>query len=269
MYLAELHGKIPSSLEDKEDILTSNVFSFLKYSDRRVYLREFLKLLALEVSDDDLDGAEFQFWLNYDDKTQPDLIIVVGNYYLLIEAKHLSDFNVGGGKKAQLLREIEGGMNEAKSLGKEFYLIAVTSDYVYQSAKFKDVISLYPRHLKWINWHSISIMLLNLLEKYDSSLPNFLFTTDLYHLLAKKKLRSFRSFENLLGTGKVESFHTIFFAVDSARFRGQFIGFSESLSGLPEVIKPKGSIFYSRIYFNGLQFRFDVNQYDLYRKRGK
>ncbi len=38
MYLAELHGKLLSKLEKREDILTSNVFSFFKYSNRNRYL---------------------------------------------------------------------------------------------------------------------------------------------------------------------------------------------------------------------------------------
>ncbi len=46
MYLAELHGKLSSNVERKEDILTSNVFSFFKYSNRKVYLKELMKLLG-------------------------------------------------------------------------------------------------------------------------------------------------------------------------------------------------------------------------------
>ena len=34
MYLAEIHGKLSMENENKEDILTSNVFSFFKYANR-------------------------------------------------------------------------------------------------------------------------------------------------------------------------------------------------------------------------------------------
>ena len=37
MYLAELHGKLSSKVQKMEDVLTSNVFSFLKYSEREVF----------------------------------------------------------------------------------------------------------------------------------------------------------------------------------------------------------------------------------------
>jgi hypothetical protein len=46
MYQAELKGKLPPSASDREDLLTSNVFSFLKYADRTAYLGEFLLRVA-------------------------------------------------------------------------------------------------------------------------------------------------------------------------------------------------------------------------------
>jgi len=83
MYLAELHGKLSSNAERKEDILTSNVFSFFKYADRKVYLKQLITLLGIEANDNDLETADFVFWPNYDDHTQPDLVTVVGiiTYY--------------------------------------------------------------------------------------------------------------------------------------------------------------------------------------------
>jgi hypothetical protein len=268
MYLAELHGKVPTNLEGKEDLLTSNVFSFFKYSDRLLYLKQLMDMLGVAVSDDDLDSAEFQFWPTYDDRTEPDLVIIVGKHYLLIEAKHLSDFTHNEGEKAQLLREIEGGLNEAKSLGKEFLLIAVTSDYVFPSSKFEEVLERHPHQFKWINWQAISLLLLTLIEQYGSNLPYFLFAADLYRLLERKRLRSFRGFEKLLGRYGAVCPDPIFFSAENAKFRGRFIGFSDALAGLPKVQKPRGSVFYSRMYFR-LEFLFDVNECDWFRKRGK
>ncbi|MDP2932277.1 MAG: hypothetical protein Q8O05_07280 [Chloroflexota bacterium] len=88
MYIAELSGKLSTKVEGREDILTSNVFSFFKYTERKVFLKSFLnKLLNLQVDDNDVDCAEFSFWPKFDDNTEPDLILVVGKYYLLFEAK--------------------------------------------------------------------------------------------------------------------------------------------------------------------------------------
>ena len=92
MIIAELNGKIPSKLEDKEDILTSNIFSFLKYSSRRL-LKDYLSLLGIDVTLNDSKNAEFIFWPKYDDRTEPDLVIVCGDNYILFEAKLYSDFS--------------------------------------------------------------------------------------------------------------------------------------------------------------------------------
>ncbi|MHB8132020.1 MAG: hypothetical protein ACYDEX_23915, partial [Mobilitalea sp.] len=108
MYLAELHGKLPHKFENWEDILTSNVFSFFKYSRKDYFLRELLKSIEIQCSIHDINKAEFIFWPTYDDKTEPDLVIKVGNYYLLFEAKLFSDFGKeNNGKEAQLIRELE------------------------------------------------------------------------------------------------------------------------------------------------------------------
>lgn len=87
MYIAELKGKIPADVEKMEDILTSNVFSFFKYSRRNIYLKIFLSKLGIIVTDNELNEAEFIFWPTYDDGTEPDVVIIVSEYYLLFESK--------------------------------------------------------------------------------------------------------------------------------------------------------------------------------------
>jgi hypothetical protein len=73
MYQAELKGKLPPSASEREDLLTSNVFSFLKYADRSAYLGNFLRRVAkFDISDTELPGVAFHFWPCLDDGTQPD-----------------------------------------------------------------------------------------------------------------------------------------------------------------------------------------------------
>jgi hypothetical protein len=90
MFQAELNGKLPSSASDREDVLTSNVFSFLKYSHRQTYLRQFLRLAGLNIKTSELHRVKFEFWPNYDDGTEPDVIIETDTCYLLVEAKYFS-----------------------------------------------------------------------------------------------------------------------------------------------------------------------------------
>ena len=136
MIIAELNGKISSKLDDKEDILTSNVFSFFKYSDRQL-LKEYLCTIGLDISLTNARNAEFTFWRSYDDRTEPDLIIICGKYYLLFEAKIYSDFSPKNlSKDSQIEREIKMGKMEADDLKKEFVYIAITAEYYKNRVKY-------------------------------------------------------------------------------------------------------------------------------------
>ena len=245
MYLAELRGKLSSRVERMEDILTSNVFSFFKYSNRDIFLRNYLNELKFKVSTKEAEEAEFKFWPVFEDGTEPDLVIIVGEYYLLIEAKYFSGF----GEKTettddQLKREIKGGQLEAFSYGKEFYLIAITADYYYKKDKFKAILPEFESSFKWTNWQCIASFLDNIL----SSNPNIKgsewdFCQDLYRLLDKKNLRSF---QNITYNGPLlEDYSSIFFDAKTAKLRGDFIGFIDSLSLAKGLKSVRETVFFS------------------------
>ena len=222
-----------------EDVLTSNVFSFFKYSSRDIFLKKYLNKLGFEVTVKDAEEAEFRFWPVFEDGTEPDLVIIVGKYYLLIEAKYFSGF----GKKTettddQLIREIKGGQLEAKNYNKKFKLITITADYYFKKEKFKVILPKFESSFKWTNWQYIASFLDNIL----SSNPNIKgsewdFCQDLYRLLDKKNLRSF---QNITYNGPLlEDYSSIFFDAKTAKLRGDFIGFIDSLS-LVKGLKPVG-----------------------------
>lgn len=134
MYLAEIHGKLKREQENQEDVLTSNVFSFLKYAPKEIFLYEFLHSLGFDISKEDAKGAEFIFWPKYEDYTEPDVVLIVGSYYLLFEAKYYSGFGEGiESVEYQLNREIKGGLLDAENYGKKFQLVTITADYYYNS----------------------------------------------------------------------------------------------------------------------------------------
>ena len=245
MYLAELRGKLSSRVERMEDILTSNVFSFFKYSNRNIFLKNYLNELGFKVSKEEAEEAEFKFWPVFEDGTEPDLIIIVGKYYLLIEAKYFSEFSEGKEKIApQLLREIKNGKLDAKNYNKEFKLIAITADYYFKEYKFKVILPDFQAHFKWTNWQLVSSFLDNIL----SSNPNVKgperdFCLDLYNLLDKKHLRSFQSIT--YNGSLLKDYSSIFFNAKTAKLRGDFIGFIDSLS-LAKGLKPVGkTVFFS------------------------
>jgi len=248
MYLAELHGKLSSRIERMEDILTSNVFSFFKYSTRDIFLKGYLNKLGFSISNQEADKAEFIFWPRFEENTEPDLVIIVGDYYLLIEAKYFSDFAEETKKtKAQLLREIKGGKLEADNYGKKFKLLAITSDYYYKKGKFRVITSSFSQYFKWTNWQSVSSFIDNTLETNKKIKKRERdFALDLYNLLDKKNLRDFQSFDTLYNVSTLpESSTPIFFESKTAKFRGDFIGFIDSLSSDNKLQLLRKTIFLS------------------------
>jgi hypothetical protein len=247
MYLAELRGKFSPSMERMEDILTCNVFSFFKYSSRNIFLRGYLSDLGCEVSEQEASEAEFMFWPRFEDNTEPDLVLIVGDYYLLIEAKYYSGFADETPKtKAQLQREINGGRREAKNYGKQFYLVAITADSYRKEDKFKAIPSDQKPYCIWTNWQRVSRFLYDILES-DVCLKQEErdFALDLYSLLDKKNLRGFQGVEGL-GRKKtsLKTYASIFFDARTAKFRGDFIGFINSLWFDRRIISFKTPLFF-------------------------
>lgn len=262
MLPAALNGKVPSSLLKSEDILTSNVFSFFKYTKRTTYLKSLLSFHAIYPTDEELKTAEFRFWPRYDDSTEPDVVIIVGNYYLLFEAKHLSDFGAETEtRKGQVDREIEGGMNEARSLEKIFLFIAITSHYNKPKMTIDQFCCGDNAKIHWMNWQAVASLLLDILEK-DSVIPDRPFAEDLYHLLDKMKLRSFLSFHRINTEVVIPPEH-IFFSARSAQFRGDFIGFEKALGNGVHITAPVKWLFYQHQYFKGIEWNVDINNMNM------
>jgi len=229
LYLAELHGKLSSKNENREDILTSNVFSFFKYSDRVKFLKPFFKSIGIVVSEKEAKKAEFSFWPIYAEGTEPDLVIMTDTFYILIEAKYFSDF-AGPTKKtkAQLVREVEMGSAKAEQLKKHFFIIAITSDYFCKEDKFKEIPSIFEKNFKWTNWQNVTEILMNMLNNnFVLNSSEMLFTSDLYNLLIKKKLRRYQVIK--LTSQRLKPVMGIFYDVFKAKYRDKFIGFQNAL----------------------------------------
>ncbi|GAG31347.1 unnamed protein product, partial [marine sediment metagenome] len=177
--------------------------------------------------------AEFIFWPSFKDGTEPDLVIVVGTYYLLIEAKYLSGFGEETKiTKAQLVREIENGKLDAENYAKDFRLIAITGDPYYEENNFRVIPEAFLPHFTWTNWQSVSIFLNSVLEsKKAIGKQERIFASDLCELLDRKKLRGFRSFDVLSNVPSLRVCPSIFFEARTAKFRGAFIGFADNLQG--------------------------------------
>jgi hypothetical protein len=229
-----------------EDILTSNVFAFFKYATREVFFKGYLNELGFSISDQEAKEAEFVFWPRFEENTEPDLVVIVGDYYLLIEAKYFSEFGGGTEKtKAQLLRELRCGKLEAKNYGKDFKLIAITADYYFKKEKFSIIPRTFISHLKWTNWQSVALFLTKLLEtKKNIRSHERDFASDLCNLLDKKNLRQFQNFDLLCHKGfYLKEYPSVFFEAKTAKFRGAFIGFTNSLLFEEKIFPERTTIF--------------------------
>jgi len=249
MYLAELHGKVSPKLERMEDVLTSNVFSFFKYSAREVFLKGYLEMLGFDVSEQEAAEAEFLFWPRFDDNTEPDLVIKVGKYYLLFEAKYFSGFDEGTAvTDAQLLREIRGGQLEANDSDYEFNLIAITADAYYKEEKFEVIPQGVRPKFKWTNWQAVTLLIEGILETNENLRGEAIaFADDLSSLLDKKNLRGFHGWgDPFVVNASLTSRPSVFFEARTARFRGDFLGFPQSLSSDEELVPIGNTVFLNR-----------------------
>lgn len=266
--MAELRGKLSKRTERSEDLLSSNVFSFFKYSDRQVFLKGFLNRflgdLGVKVSSD-AEAAEFQFWPKYADRTEPDLVIIVGQYYILVETKFCSSFEWAEELElSQLRREIRGGYAEARSLGKEFCLVALTADYIYKPDDFKHIRTeeLASIRFKWMNWQQVYDYLLEVMDTVTLVLTTKLFCQDLCDLLDKKNLRPYRDIRaTLAGRPSIKVPKMVFFAAETAKSRGDFIGFELALSHLKQlVIVPRALFLEGEPFFASLRSNKGLHQ---------
>ncbi len=264
MYLAELHGKLSLKTERMEDILTSNVFSFFKYSNREIFLKKYLNSIGFNISTKDAKEAKFIFWPRYEENTEPDLVIMVGKYYILIEAKYFSDFSLGNKDiKSQIEREIENGSRDAENYGLKFHFVAITADYFYKEDKFAVIPKEFVSNFKWTSWQKVTSFLEETIGSHNSlSSWEGNFASDLFKLLDRKNLRAFHGINNLSRENvKLKSYDSIFLETKTVMFRGDFIGFLESLSVDERLVPIERVFFGSKVFWETLKQKHKINNH--------
>ena len=190
MLQAELHGKLPSDATRSEDVLTSNVFGIMNNCDRSLFLKPWLELIGLIIDPVYVEQADFSFWPSFEDGTEPDVVIDMPGYFIVIEAKYLSNL---GDDETQLSREIIQGLKEAKD--KQFNLVCITSDFDYPQILIKQK-NKYSINIFWTSWQKLYIFLRGTLQKeQDNSTKRWL--SDLKELLENKGFMGFEGFRNI------------------------------------------------------------------------
>jgi hypothetical protein len=180
------------------------------------------------------------------------LVIVVGDHYVLFEAKLFASFDPGDScRQPQVVREIEGGMEEATREGKQFHFVAVTADSCFP----REALGCYPRHasvMRWVNWQSIARLVLTQIEEHGAALPDGEYARDLVTILDVRNLRGYRGFDAIDMPVTARPPERLFLSAQTLAYRGEFLGFRTTLGDLPAV-EPVGSpLFFSRVLFADL-----------------
>ena len=223
--VAELKGKLQgytagdgSRYVDAEDPLTASIFESIEVMDRDLALAAVLcEATGDEFTSEELARAGFHYWLRdvkaFGDRTEPDLIITVGDTLFLLEAKYRS----GLGQEtedtpAQLEREWTGGMALKKNRGlSRFRLVCVVGDVstMDEISRFEDETGHKVHRLQWQDIHRV---MADILERADIDPGDRILATRCKALLERRKMASFEGFRHLDDYKGAQGFYEEVFA---------------------------------------------------------
>lgn len=228
MIAAELNGKIPSVLQNYEDILTSSVIGIFQYLSSPRYLQFVLESsvntngtrLAFDSS---IKECKFAFWPKLE-CSEPDVLIQLQTendkeILICIEAKYWSDKSSNedlstdlsdrsNGQRDQLAREIEDihkdsclrYLNMNKNKLNSIILIYLTNhtylpfQEMQESLQHIQGIHFPKEKLYWLSWREVH----NTISKINEylTIQDSKLLIDLKKYLEKKGLQSFDGFKN-------------------------------------------------------------------------
>ncbi|WP_079506915.1 hypothetical protein [Mesobacillus jeotgali] len=235
MFVAELKGKIPSELQNYEDILTSSTIGVFQYLSSPSYIQAVLES-SINIGHENLkfageiEESDYIFWPKLE-ASEPDVLLylktVDGTEYLIcIEAKFWSDKSSsedlsiefqdrGNGQRDQLAREIEDlhknicfhlfNLNKKKI--KKPILLYLTNHTYFPSTKILESLNhvkvpCFPKeNIYWLPWREIH-KIINKTTKFHTS-QDILILTDLKKILEKKGLKGFNGYQQEIVPVKV------------------------------------------------------------------
>ncbi len=238
MIQANLHGKIPSSLQNSEDFLTSTVFGMLEYLSHSELLFKVmsdgmnLNRESLNLSFGPRVVVRYFFWPRLA-SCEPDLLIVVEankeKHLFGIEAKYFSDKSSteddtvdldkrSNTQRDQLAREIEDlyvpstyrylAIEEADIKSRTMIYITFENDLPVDgleqslvSVKVHNKCSFDKSQLYWLSWKSIY---LRLIESNSGNLQDRRMITDLVRFFEKRNLKGYTGFKKFVPTDRLQ-----------------------------------------------------------------
>ncbi len=208
--VAELKGKLQGYMTaagvryvDAEDPLTASIFESIEVMDRYLGLGAVLReATGDEFTSEQLAEAKFHYWMRdveaFKDRTEPDVVITVGDTLYLLEAKYRSGLGQGTDEgPGQLEREWKGGMALKKNRGlSRFRLVCVVGD-----VSTMDEISTFEHEtghkVHRLQWQDIHRVMADILERADIDPGDRILATRCKALLERRKMGSFQGFRHL------------------------------------------------------------------------
>ncbi|MFB5281806.1 hypothetical protein [Peribacillus sp. Hz7] len=228
MFVAELKGKIPSELQNYEDILTSSVIGVFQYLSSPLYIQSVLES-CVNVNGTHLTfnspfkECSYIFWPKLE-SSEPDVLLHVRDennmeYLICIEAKYWSDKSSSedqsidikdrtNRQRDQLAREIEDihkdsclcFLNINKNKLNNIILIYLTnhtylpSQEILESVQYVQGVSFPKDQLYWLSWRDFHNRI-NKIKEFQTRQDSKLLY-DLKRLLERKGLQSFNGFQH-------------------------------------------------------------------------
>ena len=217
--VAELKGKLNGfesagvSYVNAENPLTASVFETIEVMDRELALgRVLMEATGDAFSPEQLAEAEFTYWPQdeeaFGNRTEPDLMITVGNTLFLLEAKYRSGLGQANeDRKDQLEREYEGGI--ALMLKEElsrFRLVCAVGD-----ASVLDDIAHFQhgkgQRVYCLQWQDIHRIMAEIEELPHVNWRDRILAARCKQLLESRRMASFRGFQHLEAYRQAEGFY--------------------------------------------------------------
>lgn len=226
LFVAELKGKIPSALQNYEDILTSSVIGVFQYLSTPLYIQSLLESCVNVIGTpltftSPIKECEYFFWPKLEN-SEPDVLLlardeIAQEYLICIEAKYWSDKSSSedqsvdiqqrtNGQRDQLAREIEDihkdrclrllNMNN-KNLDKTILIYLTNHTYlpsqeITESIQHIQGIHFPKEQFYWLSWREIHNTISKIKGYCTTQDSKLLY--DLKKLLEKKGLQSFSGF---------------------------------------------------------------------------
>lgn len=226
MLQALLNGKLSSSQENMEDVLTSCVFGCFKYLDPNVGLGPFLREargiepMDRPFADLQIQSAAYEFWPYWCEKgyenCEPDVVLTVNGVkgeklMILVEVKYRSGKSAYPNHESeaptdQLAKEWDHLVKKAEASGFKPNLVYVTSDAVIPrhdidqatneyETKRKEASQRHPFRCYWISWRSLYRVLVG---------SQGVLAADLRALAEKLEFKEFDGFSKLRTVSGIE-----------------------------------------------------------------